>query len=79
LFVNDCVEEQEIEEEQEEEQTQEEEVVITPPVITQSDVLPPETSFKDSTAYTALLGLVVVMLIAGVVFLGAYYMNIRKR
>jgi len=51
----------------------------TTPTITQPDILPPpETTFKDSNAYLALLGLLILTLGAGVVLAGAYYLSIRK-
>jgi len=51
----------------------------TIPTITQPDILPPpETTFKDSSAYLALLGLLILTLGAGVVLTGAYYLSIRK-
>ena len=80
LVVNDCVEEVEEEEEEvSEEGKEEEEVITTIPTIIQPEVSPPEITFKESTAYLALLGLLILTVGAGVVLLGAYYLSIRKK
>ena len=50
----------------------------TTPDITPIDVMPPETTFRDSTSYLALLGLLIIIVIAGIVLAGAYYLSIRR-